>query len=360
MVGPGGTFYTPLFTGNTGNTRDIGKWRYKLSGFKVGNYHAAESRSWINNPPTITGWVFVDNIRQDLILRSIAPGIEFALRLIVSDPDQNVWDCDAYLTTNYDGSTSWTRQYDTQQISNSNITVYSGIECSPYIRVVCNNGEGLSPRLRINATVTDGYDTTTGAKEVTISRHENCLYLVDHDTRYTGEVWRAYGINKLTGITGRGTPYLACVGFPNSWAGHWVHYRIVQDTVTGFVIRQRFPDLNFSDLDSGTDSIRGSAYIHTTDEFGSGWRLCNGQNPVDADLKREPGNTGFQPNFHCWAQIGTGFLPYGKFTIVFYYVDNSKIVDVQCCHVSNACTGHGSLPPLSGKRNRWINGDPYT
>lgn len=360
MVGPGGTFYTPLFTGNTGNTRDIGKWRYKLSGFTVGSYHAAESRAWINSPPTITGWVFVDNDHQDLILRSIAPGIEFTQRMLVSDPDQYDFQCDAYLTTNYDGGSSWTRQYNTQQISNSNITVYSGIECSPYIRVVCNNGEGLTSKLRINATVTDGYDSTTGAKEVTISRHENCLYLVDRDTRYTGEVWRAYGINKLTGIYGHGLPYLEVVGLPSSWVGKNVYYRIVQDSVTSFVSRDKFPDLNFEGLSSIAYRIDGTVYVNNTDNFGSGVRLCNGQNPVDADLKRDPNNTGFQPNYHGWVHLGTGFLPYGKFTIVFYYVDNSKIVDVQCCHVSNACTGHGSLPILSGKRNSWINGDPYT
>lgn len=363
MVGPGGTFYTPLFTGNTGNTRDIGKWRYKLSGFKVGNYHAAESRSWINTPPSITGWIFVDNDHQDLILRSIAPGIEFTQRMIVSDPEQYDFQCDAYLTTNYDGDSSWTYEYDVQQISNSNITVYSGIECSPYINVVCNNGEGLISKLRINAKVTDGYDTTTGAKEITISRHENCLYLINHLTGYTGEVLRAYGISKLTGISGKyATPHLEVIGLPSSWIGKNVYYRIVQYSVTNFMHQNDFPDLNFEGLQypSGSGKINGTAYVRDTDNLASGVRLCNGQNPYDADLKRNSGASGFQPNYHGWAHLGTGFLPYGKFTIVFYYVDNSKIVDVQCCHVSNACTGHGSLPILSGKRVSWMNGNPYT
>ena len=363
MVGPGGTFYTPLFTGNTGNTHDIGKWRYKLSGFKVGDYHAAESRSWINSPPTITGWEFINgysDLIDGLILRSIAPGIEFTQKLVISDPDGDVGALKTYLTTNYDSGSSWTADQYWQTLSNSNISVINPIHGNPWIRVACNNGEGLSPRLRINATVTDGYDSTTGAKEVTISRHENCLYLVDVDTRYTGEVWRAYGINKLTGIYGKGLPYLMCIGFPNSWADHWVHYRFVRGNVNSVFTRGQFPDLNCWDLDSGTNELRGSAYIHTTADIGSGRKLCNGQNPIDADLKRDPNNTGFQPNFHCWARFGDGFFPYGKFTIVFYYVDNSKIVDVQCCHVSNACTGHGSLPTLGNDTISWLNGEPYT
>ena len=53
LVGPGGTFYTPLFN-STAATVDKDRYRYTLSNFKVGNYRAAESRSFINSAPTAT------------------------------------------------------------------------------------------------------------------------------------------------------------------------------------------------------------------------------------------------------------------------------------------------------------------
>lgn len=47
------TWFVPLFVGNKGSTVDYNRYRYTLSGFKVGNYHAAESRAWINRAPVI-------------------------------------------------------------------------------------------------------------------------------------------------------------------------------------------------------------------------------------------------------------------------------------------------------------------
>ena len=48
------TMYIPLFVGNKGSTVDYNRYRYTLGGLKIGNYHAATSREFINHAPTAT------------------------------------------------------------------------------------------------------------------------------------------------------------------------------------------------------------------------------------------------------------------------------------------------------------------
>ena len=48
------TSYIPLFVGNKGSTVDYNRYRYTLGGLKIGNYHAATSREFINHAPTAT------------------------------------------------------------------------------------------------------------------------------------------------------------------------------------------------------------------------------------------------------------------------------------------------------------------
>ena len=49
-----GQGYIPLFVGNKGSTVDYNRYRYTLGGLKIGNYHAATSREFINHAPTAT------------------------------------------------------------------------------------------------------------------------------------------------------------------------------------------------------------------------------------------------------------------------------------------------------------------
>lgn len=49
-----GQGYIPLFVGNKGSTVDYNRYRYTLGGLKIGNYHAATSRVFINHAPTAT------------------------------------------------------------------------------------------------------------------------------------------------------------------------------------------------------------------------------------------------------------------------------------------------------------------
>ena len=49
-----GQGYIPLFVGNKGSTVDYNRYRYTLGGLKIGNYHAATSRVFINHAPSAT------------------------------------------------------------------------------------------------------------------------------------------------------------------------------------------------------------------------------------------------------------------------------------------------------------------
>jgi hypothetical protein len=49
-----GQGYIPLFVGDKGSTVDYNRYRYTLGGLKIGNYHAATSREFINHAPTAT------------------------------------------------------------------------------------------------------------------------------------------------------------------------------------------------------------------------------------------------------------------------------------------------------------------
>lgn len=130
LVGPGGTFYTPLFN-STAATVDKGRYRYTLSNFKVGNYRAAESRSFINSAPTAT---------LSASATRVTTGTDVTLTCTASDPDgDNLGNFCYYTKVNGtwdnggNGGTSLT-------VSGSNITKeYYVVVTDPYGASVTSN-----------------------------------------------------------------------------------------------------------------------------------------------------------------------------------------------------------------------------
>ena len=72
------TMYIPLFVGNKGSTVDYNRYRYTLGGLKIGNYHAATSREFINHAPTAT---------LSASATRVANGTRVTLTCTASDPD---------------------------------------------------------------------------------------------------------------------------------------------------------------------------------------------------------------------------------------------------------------------------------
>lgn len=73
-----GQGYVPLFVGNKGSTVDYNRYRYTLGGLKIGNYHAAISREFINHAPTAT---------LSASATRVANGTSVTLTCTASDPD---------------------------------------------------------------------------------------------------------------------------------------------------------------------------------------------------------------------------------------------------------------------------------
>ena len=73
-----GQGYIPLFVGNKGSTVDYNRYRYTLGGLKIGNYHAATSREFINHAPTAT---------LSASATRVANGTGVTLTCTASDPD---------------------------------------------------------------------------------------------------------------------------------------------------------------------------------------------------------------------------------------------------------------------------------
>ena len=73
-----GQGYIPLFVGNKGSTVDYNRYRYTLGGLKIGNYHAATSREFINHAPTATLYASATRV---------ANGTGVTLTCAASDPD---------------------------------------------------------------------------------------------------------------------------------------------------------------------------------------------------------------------------------------------------------------------------------
>jgi len=73
-----GQGYIPLFVGNKGSTVDYNRYRYTLGGLKIGNYHAAISREFINHAPTAT---------LSASATRVANGTGVTLTCTASDPD---------------------------------------------------------------------------------------------------------------------------------------------------------------------------------------------------------------------------------------------------------------------------------
>ena len=73
-----GQGYIPLFVGNKGSTVDYNRYRYTLGGLKIGNYHAATSREFINHAPTAT---------LSASATRLANGTNVTLMCTASDPD---------------------------------------------------------------------------------------------------------------------------------------------------------------------------------------------------------------------------------------------------------------------------------
>ena len=73
-----GQGYIPLFVGNKGSTVEYNRYRYTLGGLKIGNYHAATSREFINHAPTAT---------LSASATRLANGTNVTLTCTASDPD---------------------------------------------------------------------------------------------------------------------------------------------------------------------------------------------------------------------------------------------------------------------------------
>lgn len=316
ITGPGGTFYTPLFTGNTGNTRDIGKWRYKLSGFKVGNYHAAESRAWINRLPVVNEYYYAYNLRW------IAPGIDFYLGIGAYDPDgdQLTW--------------TWTSSYPEKPPSDRHPgwwLEYNVFDRPYIIRVKGNTNIGY---VTFYADISDGYESINASTSVNIT--SLCyLNMIDHRTRYTGSIGSTPGPHSsewwhdITGFDDQGgTPWLQFIGFPDDYVGSWVGFVFCKGSVHNH-ITEKFPDLY---PDSGW---MGGAVI-TLD-------IWNDTRNVLLDGSRSEYK--ILGGGHGAIRVGTGYLPYGEYTFCAFLesrTDPGKYY-VYCCHIRNNLTGHGTV-----------------
>lgn len=314
IVGPDGTFYTPLFN-STAATVDKDRYRYTLTNFKVGSYRAAESRAWINNKPIVTEYYYAYNLRW------IAPGITFFLGIRATDPDgdQLTWNwTSSYEKPPSDRHPGWWLEY-------------SVFNAPHVIQVKGNTNIGY---VTFYANISDGYESIDSSISVNIT--SLCyLNMIDHMTRYTGsiagfssahssEYW-----NRITGFEDHGgTPFLQFIGFPDDYVGHQVGFVFVKDHVHNH-ITEKFPDLYPDNGWNGAATITLDIWNDTRNVMLNGSRH-------EYDI---PGGG------HGAIRVGTGYLPYGKYTFCAFLesrTDPGKYY-VYCCHIDNELTGHGSV-----------------
>lgn len=126
-----GQGYIPLFVGNKGSTVDYNRYRYTLGGLKIGNYHAATSRVFINHAPTATLYASATRV---------ANGTGVTLTCTASDPDGDGLSFRWY--ERYDGW-SWTDKGnfgETRYVSYSDRTIgYRVVVTDPYGASVTTN-----------------------------------------------------------------------------------------------------------------------------------------------------------------------------------------------------------------------------
>lgn len=321
------------------------------------------------------------------VVTSIAPGMTVNIKADFVGPDNDKYYkySDHYVT--YE-SGSWSRTTDWplgQVMSNSNIYCQQVLEKFVYDNnyeyqliffISGQNAYGLSNKVNARCSVSDSYGNKvrTTSPGVTISTN-NYLYLLQHiSAQYLGSISDDLQLNIINRASVHGgEPRLMIVGLPASWVGKTVYWQIVQDKIwnTTQTVESNFPDMTFYSRKNTTYPF-GTATVTDTDYLPSGIRLVNGQNPVDANLKKNSDNTGFKPNYSGWIEIGKGFLPYGKYSIIVYrdYESGRNTTpyangpvgygDIYCCHIVNQLEGHGSvrIDKYNDCYNKWMHGNP--
>lgn len=235
-----------------------------------------------------------------------------------------------------------------------------------FIAISGKNAYGLSDAVKFRCSVSDNYGNKVQktSSDVMISRN-NYLYLLQHiSAQYLGSISDDLQLNIIDRVSGNGgMPRLMIAGLPASWVGKTVYWQITQDYTwnTDKIRVEDFPDMNFYQRSNYSHPF-GTATVTDTDYLPSGIRLVNGQNPIDANLKKNSDNTGFKPNYSGWIEIGKGYLPYGKYSVNVYKDHDSGhsggYGDIYCCHIVNKLTGHGSVSIKNDFVNSWMNGNP--
>ena len=175
-----GQGYIPLFSGDKGSTVEYNRYSYTLGGLKVGNYHAAISRAFINHAPVVS--INVDNYNS---VESSTAGTRYSvynntyttLTAIASDADGDsltyAWYHDNVYMDGEDSNSISVRGYIVFDIYRCEVTDQYGLTTSSdnvIIHWVSPPDTNHWPSIRI---ITESLSSSDGNIEFTISFHDD-------------------------------------------------------------------------------------------------------------------------------------------------------------------------------------------
>ena len=268
--------YIPLFRGNINSTVDYDGWRYTLGALKVGDYRAAVSRTSINHSPGIQILSYPSGITGGVI------GEANSLRFTVTDIDNDLLTVKIYCTQNNPTPDSPYNFYQTAIKTYENVSSGSTINFSGYVPESGANGYSNVGDYMLRVEVIDSKGASVSSDYINIHKNsemfESTVYWVDFGTRYTGTYSDNGATITITDGTGDGTPYQQFCGFNPSLEGKSLTWDVISN---GSSIKSRWTQ-NCSYIDNNPviyDGIEGDNIDGTTPENHYGVKICEGWVP---------------------------------------------------------------------------------
>ena len=284
----GNHWYVPLFSGNNGAVVQSGDYNYTLSEFKVGSYRAAISREVANHRPGIQILSYPSGITGGVI------GEANSLRFTVSDIDNDLLTVKIYCTQNKPTPGSAHNFYETAIKTYENVSSGSTISFSGYVPESRAGGYSHMGDYILRVKVFDSKGAFDSSDYINIYKNadlfEDVVFWVDFNTRYIGTYFDNGATITIKNKTGTGTPYQQFCGFDPSLKGKSLTWDVISN---GSSIKSRWTQ-NCS-------------------------RINN--NPVIVDDIEGNNIDGTTPKNHYGVKICEGWVPNGKYDLIFTVID---------------------------------------
>jgi len=280
--------YIPLFRGNINSTVDYDGWRYTLGALKVGDYRAAVSRTFINHSPGIQILSYPSGITGGVI------GEANSLRFTVTDIDNDLLTVNIYCTRNNPTPGSPYNFYETAIKTYKNVSSGSTISFSGYVPESGASGYSGAGDYMLRVKVIDSKGASVSSDYINIHKNadlfESTVFWVDFRTRYIGTYSDNGSTITITDKTGSGTPYQQFCGFDPKLEGKSLTWDVISN---GSSIKSRWVQ-KCSNIDN---------------------------NPVIVDDIEGDNIDGATPENHYGVKICEGWVPNGKYDLIFTVID---------------------------------------